>query len=318
MTFLTKEGFFVPSNENVKATLGMRDVIKAVERGLSRFALTETIARSSIATTGGELLIMPAVSDSVFGVKLVTVAPKNPNYGRPRIQGVYVFFDQETQNVVAMFDASVLTEVRTAAFSGWVTDKMAPATSSRLLVFGAGPQARAHIEAMRTVREIEEVRIVSRRQESAQLLADEIATTEIPALVGSSLDQEWADIICCCTSSGVPILNGDQIRSGTHINAVGSHNPDRRELDSKTVARARLVVESRPAALTEAGDLLLAIQDGSINAQHIEFDLRELALADDIEARTDTDLTVFKSVGVGFEDLLVAEHIVSTLIPHSP
>ena len=246
--------------------------------------------RSSVAAAGGELLLMPSVAGGGLGVKLVTIAPR----GEPRIKGVFVLFDAETLAPVALLDGIGLTNVRTSAVSALAARHLAP-DARRLVVFGTGPQARAHVAALRAVAPVEHVGVIGRDAGRAAAFARQVG-----AEVASGID--GAELICCATTAREPLFDGDAVGDGATVIAIGSHEPDAREVDERLAARATVVVESRASALREAGDVVMAVQAGAIAPG----DLHELAeiVRGDVTIRTGPRL--FKSTGMAWEDLVVA------------
>lgn len=294
----------------VVANLPMHQAIGALDLALgSEAELPRNEPRGRMAAPGGEVLLMPAAGDTGTGVKVVSVAPGNPSRGLPLISGVYVLFSPETLQVEAIIDGPALTGIRTAAVSGWATDRLAPPDAHRLVIFGSGPQAYAHLDAMLEVRDIDHVGMVSRTAAGAERLAEHAAGRGVEASVTTPDAVADADLVCCCTSSSQPVFDGSLLAPGTHINAIGSHSPQTRELDARTISSSRVVVETREAALAEAGDLLLAIDDGRFEVGDIVADIHELACGA-LARRTREDVTVFKSVGVAFEDLVLARALV--------
>jgi ornithine cyclodeaminase/alanine dehydrogenase-like protein (mu-crystallin family) len=261
--------------------------------------------RSRIEAGSGDLLLMPAVGRAGAGVKLVTVNPSNPGRGLPLIHALYALFDPETLEPLAMFDGGALTGLRTAAVSGLATRYLARPECRTLVLFGAGVQAASHLEAMRAMRPIDRVMIVSRTRERARELADRVEGSDLTADVAEAGAVAEADLICTCTTSPEPLFDGTQLRPGVHVNAVGAYRPEDRELDTETVRRARIVVETRESALAEAGDLLIPIREGAIDQASIVADLSEVVRGATVRGGPE-DVTVFKSVGVAFEDLAVA------------
>jgi ornithine cyclodeaminase/alanine dehydrogenase-like protein (mu-crystallin family) len=261
--------------------------------------------RAHVAVDNGDLLLMPAHGPAGVGVKLVTVAPGNPARGLPLIHGVYVLFDAGTLAPVALLDGAALTAVRTSAVSGLAARYLARGDARRLLVFGAGTQARAHVEAMRAVRPVTQVTVVSRTAASARAFVSDLRAGGIDARVGTPADVRTADLVCTCTTSATPVFDGAELSDGVHVTAVGAYRPDTRELDAVTMGRARVVVEQRDAALAEAGDLVLAIAEQALTPDGIVADLAEV-VAGAVVRRSDADITVFKSVGLALEDLAVA------------
>jgi ornithine cyclodeaminase/alanine dehydrogenase-like protein (mu-crystallin family) len=238
---------------------------------------------------------------------VVTVTDGNADRGRPVVQAIYALFDPATQSPEAVIDGTALTALRTAAVSGLATRFLARADASSLVVFGAGVQARSHVEAMRTVRPVERVTIVSRTAANAEALA-----AEVGGVVGTSADVGGADLVCLCTSSTEPVLRG-RLPPGIHVNAIGAYTPEMRELDAAAVASGRFVVEERTTAFAEAGDLLLAIAEGAVDAEHVVADLAEVVRGTEVR-RSPDDATIFESVGMAFEDLVVARAAVEALV----
>lgn len=261
--------------------------------------------RVRVEAPGGELLLMPAVGGAEAGVKLVTVAPGNPDRGLPLIHALYVLFDGATLAPVALVDGAPLTSLRTAAVSALATRHLARPDASRLVLFGAGVQAAAHLKAMAAVRPISRLDVVSRTREPAERLAQQARGMGIEAGVSRPESVRKADLICTCTTSSEPVFDGSLLQPGAHVNAIGAYRPDTREVDDDTVRRSRIVVETREAALREAGDLILPIGAGVITEAAIVADLSEVVRGAEVRGHPD-DITLFKSVGVAFEDLVVA------------
>jgi ornithine cyclodeaminase len=258
--------------------------------------------RSAVDVPAGQLLLMPAALPGYAGVKIATVAPGNPERGRPRIQGAYLLLDGGTLTPLAVLDAVALTAVRTPAVSAVAVRHLARTDARRLVVFGTGPQAWGHVEALRAVRPIEHVAVVGRSSPAdfvarcrAVGLAAEAAA---PAAVGG------ADLVACCTSAREPLFPGRLVREDAVVVAVGSHEPSAREVDEDLVRRSTVVVESRAAAEREAGDLILARGAGEDDIPSIAGDLADL-----VSGRLPLPSGrpgLFKSVGMAWEDLVVA------------
>jgi ornithine cyclodeaminase len=284
--------------------LTIGDAIDALEATFAA-PLPQTPQRTRHETVGGELLLMPAIGSRYLGVKLVTVALDNAARGVPVVQATYVLFASGTLSPIAVIDGTALTTLRTAAVSGLATRHLARADARTLVIFGAGVQGNAHLDAMAAVRDISSLRVVSRSPGPAGTLAARAGLQGINAAVTGREAVREADIVCTCTTSPRPLFDGSLLRPGAHVNAVGAYRPDQRELDDETVRSGRLVVETREAALAEAGDLLIPIGRGVIGADDILADLAEVVRGQRVR-RTPEDKTVFKSVGVAFEDLAVA------------
>jgi ornithine cyclodeaminase len=293
--------------DELRRLLPMAEAIDALEAAFGAPELPISPLRSSVETPAGSLLLMPASGAQGVGVKLVTLTPSNPERGMPFIQAAYLLFDVTTQAVRALFDGSALTALRTGAVSGLATRHLARAEASRLVIVGAGVQARSHLEAMRAVRPIFEVVVVSRSPERAAAFAEETG-----ARVGVPADVSRADVVCTCTTSAEPVVAASMLRAGVHVNAVGAYTPEMRELDTEAVRRAKVVVETREAAMAEAGDLLIPIAEGAISPEHVIADLSEVVRGATVRT-SDEDVTLFKSVGVALEDLVVASAAVDRL-----
>ena len=278
----------------------MGAAIDAVARVFSDDGI-EVPRRSHLDVGGGDLLVMPAWGPPGVGVKLVTVGPSNPAAGKPLINGVYVLFSRDSLEPVLMIDGAAVTALRTPAVSAVATRYLAAPGAKRLVIFGGGTQARGHLEAMRAVREIASVVVVTRSPESAAALVDEARALGLDARPGGPEDVGDADIVCTCTTCATPLFDGRALAAGAHVNAVGAYRPEARELDDATILRATVVVEDRGAALAEAGDLLQPIESGVLDVGAV-LELRDVIR----EGRPDAELTVFKSVGLASEDLAVA------------
>jgi len=286
----------------VSPRAAMAAIAGALAAGASRH-----IARTSVELSGGELLLMPAESRSAAGVKVLALATA-PAPGAPMAAGVYVVFDAESLAPVAVLDAAALTELRTAAVSAWATDALARPDASVLVLFGTGAQARAHLRALAAVRPLRRVLVVGRDPARVEALVELAGGLALDASAAGPQAVAGADLVCCCTSSADPLFDGRLLREETHVVAVGSHRPERREVDTETVVRSAVVVEDRASALA-AGDLGVPAREGRFSPRDVAADLFELAsgLALDRSGRP----TLFKSVGMGFEDLAVARAAVA-------
>ncbi len=294
--------------EEIRARLPMAAAVDALEEAFRTQDARSGPLRTHVETPAGTLLLMPASGEAGMGVKLVSLTPANPDRGLPFIHASYVLFDGETQAPEAILDGSALTALRTAAVSGLATRHLSREDSHRLVIFGAGVQATSHLEAMCSVRPVTDLVVVSRSRRAAEALVEEGLRRGLTSRLGEPEAVSEADLICTCTTAEEPLFDGSALSPGTHINAVGSYRPETRELDTETVRRAKVVVESREAALAEAGDLSIPIREGVIEAGHIVADLAETVRGAPVR-RTPEDITLFKSVGMAFEDLVVARAV---------
>jgi ornithine cyclodeaminase/alanine dehydrogenase-like protein (mu-crystallin family) len=279
--------------------LGERAAVEALRAALRGGLDPEAgPARSVVPVSHGQLLLMPAEWGRYTGVKVATVAPDNPAAGRPRIQGTYLLFDAATLSPLATLDGPALTTVRTAAVSALAVDVLAPASASRLVVFGTGPQARGHIAAIRAVRPVSSVVVVGR---SASRAAEFASSGD--GRVGGPADVAEADVVVCATTSRTPVFDGALLPAGAMVVAVGSHEPDAREVDDAVVGASTVVVESRAAALREAGEVVQAVTAGALGPSTL------VGLADVVRRTVVVEPgrpVLFKSVGMAWEDLVVA------------
>jgi ornithine cyclodeaminase/alanine dehydrogenase-like protein (mu-crystallin family) len=260
----------------------------------------------------GELLLMPAFGPEGIGVKLVTLHEGESKPPHPRVQGVYVLFSADGLAPELILDGAALTERRTAAVSALATQCLARANASRLVVFGAGRQARAHVDAVCAVRDIEHVGIVGHRPGPARVLVEELGQRGLPVEVVSAEAVADADIVCTCTPSTLALFDDRSVPPGVHINAIGAYREDMREIPAATLTRALLTVEHRGAALVEAGDIIQAIAERAIGPGEIAGDLTDLARGDVGRSSAD-EITVFKSVGIADEDLVLVRMIARRL-----
>jgi len=261
--------------------------------------------RQAVGTEAGEILIMPSAARGAAGVKLVTVAPGNPDRGLPRIQGVYALFDPATLAPAALVDGIALTNLRTAAVSALAVRHLAAPRARRLLVFGTGAQGWAHVGALRAVApDLERVDVVAR--DPARLRAFVARVQDEPGLEARAASPDAArdaDLIVCATTSREPLFDGALVRAGATVVAIGSHEPAAREVDATLAGAATVVVESRGSALREAGDVIAAIDAGVLDADAL-VPLAALVRGDAAAAPGRPRL--FKSTGMAWEDLVVA------------
>jgi ornithine cyclodeaminase/alanine dehydrogenase-like protein (mu-crystallin family) len=298
----------------LQALLPIGAAIEALESAFLAGPVPEVPLRTHMAVGAGELLVMPAAGDAGVGVKLVTLNPENPVRGLPFIHAMYVLFAPGSLEPWGVIDGQALTALRTAAVSGLATRHLARQDAERLVIFGAGVQALGHLLAMRAVRDVWRLTVVSRTQEKAEVLVDRARALDMEASVGGPEAVARTDLVCTCTTSPEPVFDGDLLQTGAHVNAVGSYQPHTRELDDATLRRGKLVVETREAAMAEAGDILIPMRAGRIPASAIVADLAEVVKGAPVRSSPE-DVTIFKSVGVAFEDLVVARAALDRMGP---
>lgn len=247
-----------------------------------------------------------------LGAKIITVFPGNDLTPYDSHIGVVLLFDTELGRLLAIMDASSITAIRTAAVSGLATRLMSSSDAGDVALLGAGIQAMTHLEAMRTVRNVRRVRVWSRSVARATSFASRASARHATRVEVCSTPREavdGADIVCTVTAAREPVLKGEWLSPGAHVNAVGAALPTTRELDSEAVRRSRLFVDRRESAMNEAGDFLIPRGEGVITDDHILGELADV-LSGVVPAREDhTDITLFKSLGLAIEDVAAARRI---------
>jgi ornithine cyclodeaminase/alanine dehydrogenase-like protein (mu-crystallin family) len=280
------------------AALGPAAAVRAVTDALrGRLDPAADPPRLPVGLAHGQFLLMPSETAAAAGVKVATVAPDNPARGLPRIQAAYLLFDRETLALRAVLDGTALTTLRTPAVSVAAVLPALPDRPLRVAVVGAGPQATGHVAALAAVR---------RLQAADHLVRDPSRTPLDAVALGSPRAGEAlrsADVVVCATSARSPVFDSGLLRDDVVVVAVGSHEPDARELDAPLLGRATVVVEDVATALREAGDVVLAIAEGALTAGDL-VPVREVVTGA-VAAPTDRPL-VFKSVGMSWQDLVVA------------
>ncbi|HLW47786.1 MAG TPA: ornithine cyclodeaminase family protein [bacterium] len=309
---------------HLRELLVMRDLIPLMAQTLAGFSTGGAVqpVRSMVPVErhGGFLGVMPAYlapsappagpdSTEALGLKAVAFYPGNAGRSLPTHLATVLLLDPATGALRALLDGRLITEMRTAAVSAAATDRLARRGARVLAVLGAGVQARSHIEALREVRPPAEVRVWNRTQASADRLAsDTRARFGLTVAVSASAEQavRGAEIVCTVTGSTAPVVEEPWLSPGTHLNAVGAARPDWRELTTGVVRRAKLFVDSRAAALTEAGDVIGPIREGAITEGHIAAEIGEVFAGRHAGRERDGDITLFKSVGMAVEDVATA------------
>jgi ornithine cyclodeaminase/alanine dehydrogenase-like protein (mu-crystallin family) len=308
----------IVDQEEVPRLLPMAECIEGMAETLAALARGEALLplRSILWLPGkvGGLGLMPAalLPDRVVGVKAITFFPGNEGTELDTHQGAVLLFEAERGRLLAMMDATSITAIRTAAVSGVATRLLAREEAGDLAILGSGVQARTHLEAMRIARRIRRVRVASKDFERAKSFAARESRKigiEIEPVASAREAVEGADILCTTTSSREPVVFGDWISPGAHVNAVGSSVPFARELDTAAVVRSCLYVDRRESALNEAGDFLIPKKEGAIGDHHIIGEIGEV-LTGRIHGRTTAkEVTLFKSLGIAVEDVASALHI---------
>ncbi|MDP6847254.1 MAG: ornithine cyclodeaminase [Kiritimatiellia bacterium] len=303
------------SASDVSTALPMKDAVEAMKGVFlelsSGNACVPPRTHVAIPEHAGDALFMPSYSPNMgrMGLKVVTLHPKNRELGLPFIQALVMVLDAVTGTPLAVMNGAALTAIRTGAASGAATDVLAREDASQVAIFGAGVQAETQLEAVCSVRAIRRVTVFDISTERAEAFAakmQESLHVEVNAMADSAAALAGADVVCTATTSEIPVFADAEIASGTHINAIGSYKPHVREIPPDTVARACVVVDQVEAAWEEAGDLIMARDEGVIEESHIQTELGQVIAGDKSGRQNDEQITFFKSVGVATQDLAAA------------
>lgn len=307
------------TESDVASLLPMDAAIGIMEQALAAFsagAVLQPVRQALVVEPhGGYLGLMPAHvrggAAEALGAKAVTFYPRNADRDLPTHMAVILLWDTETGALLAIMDGRLITEMRTAATSAAAAKVLARKDAAVLALLGSGVQARSHLEALRLVRTLRDVRVWSRTPEHRDAFAREMGDRGL-RVTACGTGQEaarGADLIVTATSSPAPVLEGRWLSPGVHITAVGAPRPDWRELDTSAVARSRVFVDSRAGALAESGDLLHPLKEGAIDESHIKGEIGEV-LAGTVPGRTSPqDITLFKSLGMAVEDVATAAYV---------
>jgi ornithine cyclodeaminase len=306
----------VLDGREVRDLLPLPACIEAMSDALSRLAKGEVHQPLRLVfrppDAAGLMAVMPAYAGgpgAAFGLKAIGIFPGNAARGMDTHQGIVCLFDGETGELMALMNGAAVTAVRTAAVSGVATRALAREDAGDLAILGSGTQARAHLQAMASVRPLRRVRVASRRLENARRLASEMAPfvpvpIEPVATVAEAL--RGADLVVTATDAVDPLVRREWIAPGAHLNAIGASLPDRREVDSATMAAARLFVDRRESTTNEAGDYLIPLREGAIGPDHIAAELGEVLIGARPGRTEAAEITLFKSLGLAVEDLAAA------------
>ena len=285
------------NEEQVREHLRMTELIPAMEKALIDFSagrVTQPVRSIiSIDPPGGFFGLMPALTPDGLGLKAVTFYPPNAERGIPTHMATIFLVDPQTGTPLAIMDGRLITEMRTAAASAAATKLLASPNAKILAILGSGVQACSHVEALRLVRQFEEIRVWSPTLEHAKRFAKEIGASAMSAEEAVS----DADVIVTVTNSKTPVLKGDWLKAGCHVNAIGACRPDWRELDDEAMQKNVVFVDSREGALRESGDVILS-------GATIYAELGEVLAAK--VAALANEITIFKSLGMAVEDIAAA------------
>lgn len=307
------------TRRDVESVLTMQETIAAVEEGFRKLALGSVTMpqRTAIRVPDhkGLHLGMPAHiggESGALALKVVTVYPDNPaKHGLPTTIGTLLLNDPRTGALVAIMDAGFLTAMRTGAASGVATRHLARADASTAGIFGAGAMARTQLIAVAAVRPIERASVYDPVPEARERFAVDMTARLGIEVRPSDAPQACAaaDILCLASSSKTPILEDAWIAPGCHLNGIGAHSPDAREIGADLLGRAKVVADHLPACLAEAGELILAIQEGRYAAERVHASLGEIIAGSKRGRESDEEVTFFKSVGLAVQDAATAARV---------
>jgi ornithine cyclodeaminase/alanine dehydrogenase len=302
------------NRDQVASLLTMAECIEAVERAFAELASGTAVLplRASIPSPGGISLYMPAYlrDGQALACKVVAVFKDNPKKHRlPTITATVLLQEAETGRVCCIMDGEYLTAVRTGAASGVATRHLARREPGQTAaIFGAGVQGRMQLEGVAEVRRLSRAWVYDPDAEAASRFAREMSRRldlEVAVASGPS-EAARADILCTATTSPRPVFDGRQVREGAHVNAIGSHTPEARELDGELIRRARLVGDSREACFRESGDIVLPLREGLIGEGHFHAELGEIVSGRKPGRLSEREITVFKSNGLAIQDAAAA------------
>lgn len=308
----------VLTRADVQQAVSMAQAIEAVKSAFAQLsaghANVPLRTQLSVPRHAGMTLFMPAYledTDSLM-VKVVSVFSNNPRQEMPTIHALVLVVDAATGAPMAVMDGTYLTALRTGAAAGAATDLLARRNAARVAILGAGTQGRTQLLGVCEVRQVTRVRVYDALRARAEEYVAEMKAwggrvpTDIVVAGSSAEAVAGADIVCTATTSTTPVLRDADLKLGVHINGIGAYTPQMQEVDEATVARARIVVDSRPACLAEAGDLIIPLRKGLITEQSIHAELGEIVLGRKAGRENEHQVTFFKSVGNAVQDAAVA------------
>jgi len=310
------------NKEKVASLLPMEECIEVMEKMFRSLAAGECLQPLRnimwLPDRSGVLGMMPghAAKLGVMGIKVITVFHANSEAGLPSHQGIVMLFDAKKGQPLMLFDALEITAIRTAAASAVATKLLSRENSSTLAIIGSGEQAKRHVESMLLVRNIKQINVWSRNEKNAKHLVNELSgeyNLNIHLKKNAQQAVEHADIICTVTSSKEPVVMGEWIAPGTHINAVGSSTPFTRELDTPAILRSKLFADRYESLFNEAGDFLIPKKEGAVTDEHVKAEIGEVLSGTKKGREHNEEITVFKSLGIAAEDIFSAYHIYEKL-----
>ena len=287
----------------------MEEALKSLGRGA---ALNPLRSFTWLPDKRGLLAAMPALNEEAMAVKVISVMPGNHGTEYESHMGAVLLFESEFGRPLALIDASSITAIRTAAVSGVATRLLANENAGDLALLGTGVQAQSHLAAMLEARDIRRVRVWSRvadhRAKFAAWAKDQFGVVVEPMETAQAA-VHGADLICTTTAATEPVLHGEWLSPGSHLNLVGAAIPTAREVDTEAMVKSKLFVDWRESTLSEAGDFLIPKKEGAINDDHMQAELGEILLGQAVGRTSPEEITLFKSLGLAVEDLASAQYI---------
>ena len=308
----------VLSEQQVQSLIDIDELIVALEQAHVQYSTGKAVMPVRLVVPlpqiQGRITSMPGflIQDKALGMKVVTYFQDNPKSNLPAILATIMLFSAESGKMVAAMDGGYITAIRTACASAMATKALANAQTEVLGILGAGVQARAHIQALTHVRKFAKIKLYSPSGTSATAVKKELESqiqVTIEVAKGAEATVRDADLLVTVTTAKEPILKSDWLKSGAHINAVGSHRPDLREIDGSTLARAKIIVDARDAIMAECGDILLALKEKSIAENAIHAEIGEVLAGTKAGRQSVDEITLYKSVGIAIQDVAAA-HLV--------
>lgn len=313
---LSKEIMLVLSEKQVQGLIDLDELIAALEQAHIQYSTGKTVMPVRLVVPlpqiQGRITSMPGYLsvDKALGMKVVTYFQNNPQQNLPAILATIMLFSAETGKMMSVMDGGYITAIRTACASALATKALANPDAPLLGILGAGVQARAHIQALARVRKLRRIKLFSPSGKSALAIKQDLEQqcgVPIDAVNSAQDALRDSDLLVTVSTAKEPIIKREWLKPGVHINAVGSHRPDSREIDGATLARAKVVVDSREAIMAECGDILLALKEKSVGDNVIHGEIGEV-LAHAKAGRSSADeITLYKSVGIAIQDVATAQ-----------
>ena len=315
---LSKWTMLVLSEKQVQSLIEIDELIAALSQAHIQYSTGKAVMPVRLVVPlpdiQGRITSMPGYlnEDKALGMKVVTYFQSNPERNLPAILAIIMLFSAETGKMIAVMDGAYITAIRTACASALATKALANPETPILGILGAGVQARAHIQALTRIRKISQIKIYSPSATGAASLKREMEN-EVSVAIEVARSAEAvvraSDLLVTVTTAKEPIVKREWLKAGVHINAVGSHRPDLREIDGATLSLAKVVVDSRAAVMAECGDILLALKEKSVGDNVIHGEIGEVLAATKPGRSSVNEITLYKSVGIAIQDVAAA-HLV--------